>query len=233
MSSLREYHVLPNSLMSGPGKSLIGGGHIVGLAKRTAASLVVGDFELWTPAEIAKELWLDTSNSTAIIESGKVSQRNDLSGNNRHATQSTSGLRPTAGTNKDIYDGTDDRMVVADDAAMNSPAYICCVCKPTVTGQYSGLLDKWAGGGSVGWMIGTSGQRRHLAGHGCSSMAKHYRLRQRAYLAQTVSSRRKSAGRHRLSGLLRELRRARCPLRQRQRKRFTSTEMRFYAGNCA
>lgn len=106
----------------------------------------------WTPAELATVLWLDTSDATtATTVDGKISQRADKSGNSRHATQTTSGYRPVAGTNKDDYDGSDDMMVVANTSALDAPAYIAIVVKANITSQFSGLLDKWAD--ANGWMI--------------------------------------------------------------------------------
>lgn len=49
----------------------------------------------WTPANITTQLWLDASDSSTItLVSGAVSQWNDKSGNNRHATQATAANRP-------------------------------------------------------------------------------------------------------------------------------------------
>ena len=56
------------------------------------------DAAVWTPASLGSTLglWLDASDATSIISSsGLVSQWNDKSGNGRHATQPTSGSRPT------------------------------------------------------------------------------------------------------------------------------------------
>ena len=50
----------------------------------------------WDPSLITTALWLDAADaSTVTTESGNVSQWNDKSGNNRNASQSTSGNRPT------------------------------------------------------------------------------------------------------------------------------------------
>lgn len=51
--------------------------------------------ELWTPAEITRSLHWDVSHTGSVsIISDKISQIADLSGNNRHAIQSTSINRP-------------------------------------------------------------------------------------------------------------------------------------------
>jgi hypothetical protein len=48
----------------------------------------------WTPADITTALWLDAADGTTVTGS-PVSQWSDKSGNGRHATQGSSGLRPT------------------------------------------------------------------------------------------------------------------------------------------
>ena len=107
---------------------------------------------LWTLAEIASSVWLDTSDtSTATVVDGKISQRADKSGNNLHATQSTAGNRPALGINKDDYDGVGARLLITDSALIDAPAYIAIVTKANVTGPFKGLLDKWAD--TNGWML--------------------------------------------------------------------------------
>lgn len=50
----------------------------------------------WTPAAITTELWLDAADaSTLTTVDNAVSQWNDKSGRNRHATQSSPASRPT------------------------------------------------------------------------------------------------------------------------------------------
>lgn len=54
---------------------------------------------LWTPANISTAIWLDfTDTSTIAIGSG-ISQINDKSGNNRHATQATASQQPSLVSN--------------------------------------------------------------------------------------------------------------------------------------
>lgn len=71
--------------------------------------------KLWTPAQITTSLWLDAADSSTITTvSGAVSQWNDKSGNNRHATQSTASQRPTLiaadrlGRDVVSFDGSND-----------------------------------------------------------------------------------------------------------------------------
>lgn len=81
---------------------------------------------LWTPAEIDTELWLDADDAdTFTIDTG-VSQWDDKSGNNRHATQSNGPSQPvvnTAGLNtKDTlkFVSTGDYFDLPDLTALNS-----------------------------------------------------------------------------------------------------------------
>ena len=117
---------------------------------RSASSMAV--LPGWTPSEISTALWLDAADtSTATVVDGKISQRSDKSGNSRHATQSTTGLRPVAGASKDVYDGADDRMTVPDSDVLASPKYMLVVCKPTPSKDYAAVLEKWDS--SAGWQI--------------------------------------------------------------------------------
>jgi len=75
----------------------------------------------WTPAEIVTSAWFDASDSDTITEvSGAVSQWDDKSGNDRHATEGTgtkqpiTGIETVNGLNVIDFDGIDDRMVFGD-----------------------------------------------------------------------------------------------------------------------
>lgn len=82
---------------------------------------------LWTPAQasLPPKLWLDRLSSVTDAGSGACSQWNDRSGNGYHATQSTSGARPTIqasglNTRRTIRgDGTSDYMLVTASGAKN------------------------------------------------------------------------------------------------------------------
>lgn len=69
----------------------------------------------WDPSLITTALWLDASDASTITQSSNaVSQWNDKSGNNRHATQETATYRPTLltsnqnGKNVLSFDGSND-----------------------------------------------------------------------------------------------------------------------------
>jgi hypothetical protein len=73
---------------------------------------------LWTPSSLGSVLqfWVDANNTSSITLNGsQVAQWNDLSGNNRHLTQSTGSLQPLyitsgAGSVGVGMDGIDDVM---------------------------------------------------------------------------------------------------------------------------
>jgi hypothetical protein len=49
----------------------------------------------WTPAQLTTQLWLDADDSSTVTtSSGAVEEWRDKSGNGRHCSQATSGLRP-------------------------------------------------------------------------------------------------------------------------------------------
>ena len=76
-------------------------------------------YKLWTPAQIATELWLDSADSSSITLNGSnVSTWADKSGNGRNATQSTAGIQP-AYTNSSIV-FTSDRLNISSSAWPNS-----------------------------------------------------------------------------------------------------------------
>lgn len=84
MSSFREYHIFPNSLMMGPGRDAIESGTVSSLALRVGASTVIGDAGVWTPSEITTFGWWDASDSaTVTVDSSEVTVWADKSGNDR------------------------------------------------------------------------------------------------------------------------------------------------------
>lgn len=95
---------------------------------------ILGGFQfgnLWTPAQISTELWLDAADASTITIATGVSQWNDKSGNARNATQATAAKQPTysaTGLNNlptIIFDGSNDFLTNAYSFG-NSPssAYI-------------------------------------------------------------------------------------------------------------
>lgn len=90
--------------------------------------------EGWTPAQITTALWLDADdNSTITLNGSNVSQWNDKSGNERHATQETAVNQPeytTAGLNgKNVVTfGGNDYFLLSNDI-VSSPSTIVVVFK--------------------------------------------------------------------------------------------------------
>lgn len=93
---------------------------------------------LWTPAEITSGLWLDAADpNTITLVSSAVSQWADKSGNSRHATQGTSGARPTVAASaingKDAlaFDGVDDFLTLGTELGRPSNYTVFSVSKIT------------------------------------------------------------------------------------------------------
>jgi hypothetical protein len=91
-------------------------------------------------------LWLDASDLSSITQSGGgVSQWNDKSGNNLHATQVTTGLRPITGVrtlnklNTLDFDGIDDRLLlnagINDLMQGSNSAFVVYMTDNTTTGR--------------------------------------------------------------------------------------------------
>lgn len=109
--------------------------------------------EIWTLEEIETGLWLDASDTSTltISDADKLDQINDKSGFSRHAT-STGTSRPTVADGALVFDGSDDRLLAPNVYSLETiPIYIAIAYKPTVSGVYKGLVDKWVS--SNGWMI--------------------------------------------------------------------------------
>jgi hypothetical protein len=73
---------------------------------------------VWTPAQLPEELWLDASDSsTFTLNSDKVAEWRDKSGNNRHFGQSTDTFRPLLRTEGNLFsvrfDGVNDRLTTS------------------------------------------------------------------------------------------------------------------------
>ena len=67
----------------------------------------------WSPTSLGNSLalWLDASDASSITSSGGlVSQWNDKSGNNRHATQTNAGSRPSVSASGITFDSSNKFM---------------------------------------------------------------------------------------------------------------------------
>lgn len=102
----------------------------------------------FSPLSLSPALWLDaadpntlydaTTGGNLVAAGGTIARWEDKSGNGRHATQATSGSRPTRQTavknSKDVarFDGSDDFMIPSSSLSLmrNKPeGSIFCVCK--------------------------------------------------------------------------------------------------------
>jgi hypothetical protein len=144
----------------------------VAVSMQALAPEVVVEAEAWTPAELTTTLWLDASDATTITQSGgAVSEWRDKSGNVRHASQGTSGSRPTVSDAAQnaldalSFDGTDDFFSLASALPLaNSGSFdVYFAGRPNHPGSQRGIVRHYPsndGAGSWGVNIGTSGQAR-------------------------------------------------------------------------
>jgi len=89
--------------------------------KLTLRKEFVWNETVWNPSMITTALWLDAADASTITESGgAVSQWDDKSGNEKHAIQSSSALRPSYSSNKVIFDGTELMQLPSGLATLNS-----------------------------------------------------------------------------------------------------------------
>lgn len=122
----------------------------------------------WTPAQITTQIWLDADDaSTITLTGGFISQWNDKSGNNRHATQSTAASRPTLtsgdlnGRNVVTFDGVDDWLTAGTAAnwsflnASNATAEVVAVWKPGVVSNPNAIYCLYNTNNGTVFNIGT------------------------------------------------------------------------------
>jgi len=109
---------------------------------------------VWNPSMISTALWLDAADaSTVTTVSGAVSQWNDKSGNNRHATQSDATRRPAFtssalnGYSALTFDGTNDGLTCGD-AFHSANLLIFAVAKTSNAAAEQNIATKWNGTGS-------------------------------------------------------------------------------------
>jgi hypothetical protein len=118
----------------------------------------------WTPAMRSPAYWVDPFNSQSVIQAtGGVSQWSDISGNNRHFTQSVEANRPaysaTAINGKPgiVYDGINDSLVIPVASwAYDYPIHAFVVLRVTTfTNQYNSPLQFYSGttASTAGWVM--------------------------------------------------------------------------------
>lgn len=111
---------------------------------------IFGGTKLWTPAQITTALWLDADSPSSITLNGStVSQWNDKSGNERHATQATGANQPTYGATLIngkaalSFDGINDSLSsAATSISFSTSASIFMVATNTGTAsEFGGSFD--------------------------------------------------------------------------------------------
>lgn len=121
----------------------------------------------WTPAALgsALALWLDASDASTITLNGSaVSQWNDKSGNNRHATQATAANQPTysaTGLNGKptlTFDGSSDNLQATIPSLANQNNISFFVVTQILTRKYGVFLSSGGVGGTPGVRWGLFGQ---------------------------------------------------------------------------
>lgn len=107
---------------------------------------MLGGIDSWTPAELTTTLWLEASDSSTITETGGlVSQWDDKSGNDNHATQGTAADQPLFETAPNrITFSTSDRLI------SNLPATVGTLVLGTTNGTTSYEVDIDAGNYEIG-----------------------------------------------------------------------------------
>lgn len=120
-----------------------------GFGKGTAA---LGSNKFWSPKHLSLSVWLDAQDAASVVlTSGVVSQWNDKSGNNRHATQSTAANRPTHNTSTVksshiVFDGANDSLNIASWGNVNQPFTRVMVFNPVAVTQYRWLMQSYPPG---------------------------------------------------------------------------------------
>jgi hypothetical protein len=108
----------------------------------------------WTPAEIATQLWLDASDASTITESeGSVSQWDDKSGNDNHATQGSASQQPTYATWQDLPAVEIVRTGVSGDMLETSSNIIGTNDDYTIISVKTNSIGRGVDGAGSGWSI--------------------------------------------------------------------------------
>ena len=102
------------------------------------------------------QLWLDAADSSSLVLSGTdVTQWNDKSGNARHVTQVTTGLRPTYSSvsNAIVFDGT-RYLDIPNALAAITPTYTIFVVEKRASDQARFFVGGRVGSGGVALILG-------------------------------------------------------------------------------
>lgn len=118
--------------------------------KRAVGSQVSSWVNPFSPLELSPALWLDASDgSTFTYSSGTlVSQWNDKSGNNRHATQSSSTSQPDRsgtlnGLSTVVFDGSNDFFTLGDVLDLGTNDLTVAVVVKRTSGTNATIIGKY------------------------------------------------------------------------------------------
>jgi len=168
---------------------LIGKDSLVG--DGTGYGTVVGDTTgPWSPSELSTDLllWLDAQTEGSIVQiDSKVSQWSDLSGNDRHVTQTSASVRPTYSS--DTYGSC---ISYASDDVLDIPSGAVTALSPE-TFVIIGLCNAGTSGAGYRWVYYTgnsnaasgSGQQILFHSNDTTVMYDAYDSNSNKYLAST------------------------------------------------
>lgn len=113
----------------------------------------------FSPLQFTPAWWIDAMDAATITQAaGSVSQINDKSGNNRHATQATGAFQPTINTRTINsraaleFNGSSQRMNVPTSVIPNAECTVFSVHYPdTLPGAYRILSNQGTGGSLSRW----------------------------------------------------------------------------------
>jgi hypothetical protein len=124
------------------------------------------DVDLWSPELLTTISWYDALDSSTITESGgSVSQWDDKSGNNNHATQSPGSLQPTYDSvnNEITFDGSDILEVTNDPFKDLQNFAVLAVGQWTSSVENANVFASFSSAGSGNTSIGWSFRQRSAA----------------------------------------------------------------------
>jgi hypothetical protein len=132
-----------------------------------AVPQTIGGLQLWLDAADATTLFDATTGGSLVAADGAVGRWEDRSGNNRHATQATSGNRPLRKTGvqggRDVlrFDGSSDRLAISDSREYfsflhrsNATVFAVLQVAGANPNNAQSVLDNCEGTGEMGFNFG-------------------------------------------------------------------------------
>jgi hypothetical protein len=113
---------------------------------------------LWTPSNLTTYAWYDASDTNTITESaGAVSQWDDKSGNNKHATQGTGTYQPTTGSrtidglNVLDFDGANNQLDLTSVISLSGEFGFFAVFENDIVGEANMYFGETSGDNKIGF----------------------------------------------------------------------------------